>query len=127
MQISQTALVRTVLATALLDTAASASAEPVYLKPGQCIHLGNQEVCAMMGDIPGATAAPVKPNLVHLCRYGFHVGRELPDLKNYALFQVLIRNDGTRVETLIKHFGTGDKDKAECDKEAEGLNETAKK
>jgi hypothetical protein len=96
-----------------------ASADPLYLKPGQCIHLGNQEICAMMTDVPGG---PVKLNIVHQCQYDFHPGRELPDLKNWALVQVVIKADGKKVQMLIKQFGTGDKDKAACDQEATSLN-----
>lgn len=95
--------------------------EAIYLKPGQCILVGGQQVCALAGD----SSADHKKAPLYVCRYGMHEGAEIPDLKSYALFQVAFRDDGSKVETLIKQFGPTAKD--QCEKEAEKREATGYK
>lgn len=101
-----------------------ASATPIYLKPGQCVLVGTQDVCAMASDqAPSSTA---KLTTLHLCRYALHPGAEIPNLKNHALFQVVTTETGSKSETLIRQFGINDSDRDACQKEADRLNGSPK-
>ena len=91
-----------------------AVAEPIYLQPGQCILIGSQQVCAMQ---PSGTMANQESQTIYSCQYGMHKDAEVSDLKSYALFQMIIRPDGRKIETSIKNYGMNGK--SECEKEAE--------
>ena len=105
----------TLLATGLTALfAGAAHADPIYLQPGQCIMVGAQQVCAMSAD---QATAVLKPTILWTCRYGNHQGSEVPDLKNYALYQVRIDPSGAKNETLVKSYGPNDK--KICEKEAD--------
>lgn len=100
--------------------APGALATPIYLKAGQCILVGTQDVCAMAADQPGNATG--KLTTLNLCRYGLHPGAEIPNLKNHALFQVVTTSTGSKTETLIRQYGINDSDKDACQKEADRLN-----
>ncbi len=106
-------LVPTLAVLAWLPTARAA--EPITLRPGQCILIGSQQVCAMATDqvLPAAKTSKT----LYLCRYAIHAGSEIPDLKSHALFMVDI-SGGQKVETLVKIFGISDADKLACEAEA---------
>ena len=97
--------------------ATAARAEPIYLKPGQCILVGSQQVCAMQVDQPEAQT--MKTQLLYVCRYGMNAGSEVPDLKSYALFQINLQESGTKFETQLKNYGPSDKGKQACEAEAD--------
>jgi hypothetical protein len=105
--------------------AAVARADAIYIKPGQCILVGAQQVCALAADVPGAPSHTT--SVLHLCQYGIHPGAEVANLKTYAVMQVMMRDDGAKVETPLKHYGMNDADKAACEKEADRLNAEGKK
>ena len=118
-------LVMAILVPGALAAAPMAQAEPIFIKPGQCIQIGTQQVCALTGDtipVVGHTT-----QILHLCQYAMHPGAEVSNLKTYAVVQVMMRDDGTKVETALKHYGMNDADKAACNKEADRLNAEAKK
>ena len=93
---------------------------PIYLKAGQCVIIGTQEVCAMTPD----TAAPNKStsDVVHICRYALNPGAEIPNLKNYAVVRITTTASGSKTEAILKQFGISDSDKVLCDAEVEKLN-----
>lgn len=107
--------------TALL-TASAAFAAPVYLKPGQCVQIGSQEVCAMQTDATTGKVVTAANDVVHICTYDLHKGAEIPNLKNYAVIRVVTTPDGYKTETILKQFGISDPDKANCDAEVARLN-----
>lgn len=114
-----------VAAAAWLSCASSAMATPIYLRAGQCILVGTQEVCSLTNDQSTAISATTT-QLIHKCVYGKHPGAELPDLKSYALFQTMVSSNGVKVETLIRNYGTTDAEKNTCQREADRLNEAKK-
>ena len=96
-------------------TSSTGMADPIYLKAGQCIIVGTQQVCAMAQDV---TTTDVKQQILYVCRYGNQPGAELTDLKSYALFQVQVNGTtGAKTETMVKNYGPNDKEV--CEKEAE--------
>jgi len=105
----------------LISTASVGFAQmaPIYLKPGQCILIGGQQVCAMMGDKIGADGSvqdPPKPLTMKVCKWGAaddaHEG-----VKGYGVYQVVVKDDGSKTETLLKSYGPVDQ--AGCEKEAQ--------
>lgn len=103
-----------------------ALAEPIYIQPGQCIGVGNQQVCALQTNpaaaLPSATPAGAgdQTTTLYTCRYGLHSDAEVPDVKSYALVQVIIKPDGKKIETNLKNYGLHKK--AECEKDADARN-----
>jgi hypothetical protein len=100
--------------TCAAGAARTAAADPIYLRAGQCIIVGTQQVCAMAADVP----VDSKQQILYVCRYGMMPGAELSDLKSYALFQVQVNGQtGAKSETIVKNYGPNDKEI--CEKEAE--------
>lgn len=97
------------------------AAETIRLKPGQCIFIGTQEVCAMSPD-QAATAEAAKPRPIYMptCRYGDKTDE--PGSKGYALVQIQLKDDGTKTETVVKTYGSMEKDKHECERDAQQLD-----
>lgn len=116
--------IRQAAAALCLWTAGTATATPIYLRAGQCILVGTQEVCSLAADQVGSTS-PVT-QLLHSCRYGTHPNQEIPGLKSYALFQTMVSSTGAKVETLMRNYGTTDAEKETCQREADRLNEPKK-
>ena len=104
---------------AAIQSASVFAGEPIHLKPGQCILIGSQEVCALKGDDPNADVKP-KPTKLATCKYG-DKGDE-PGMKGYTLYQIVIKEDGSKTETSVKSFGSLDNDKADCEKAARELD-----
>lgn len=86
------------------------ASETIYIKPGQCVMVGAQQVCASSTD-----AAATAGDVTYACRYGEHRGGDLPGYKTYGLVK-LNNQDGKVTETLIKDFGIKGKEK--CDEAA---------
>lgn len=112
-----------VIGTVLTLGASAAQSSPIYLKPGQCILVGSQEVCAMQGDSP--TANKVAQDVVHVCRYAMNPGAEISNIKNYAVVRITTTVSGAKSDTILKQFGISDGDKAACEAEVERLNAAA--
>lgn len=95
-------------------------ANVIYLKPGQCIVVGNQQVCAMELD-KSAKLQNQKEKYIFRCKYAKHPGSDFVDLKTYAVVRIAVKNDGnTSEEIVIKDYGPNKK--AECEKDAEQKN-----
>lgn len=96
--------------------------ETIRLKPGQCILIGSQEVCAMRPDDPAAVSAPAapRPTMIASCKYGDRADAE--GMKGYTLFRIGVKDDGTKAETAVKTYGSMPADKAECERDAERLD-----
>ena len=92
-------------------TPVSAFADPIYVQPGQCIFVGTQQVCAVAAD---SEAKQIQRRL-HVCRYGDYKDSEVPELKSHALIEIMVTNEGKKIETPIKNFGSNGK--AACEKE----------
>ncbi len=106
---------------AALGAGTALAGEPIRLKPGQCILIGSQEVCAMTPDA-AAAAAPTtpRPTLMASCKYGDRADE--PGMKGYTLIQIGLKDDGTKTETAVKTYGSMPADKAECEREAYRLD-----
>ena len=109
-----------VVASALFTTAATAQVSPIWLKPGQCILVGGQQICAQIEDKSGTNPlVPEKPKVtvMNICKWGAaddaHEG-----VKGYGLYRVMIKEDGTKVETLVKSYGPVDQEGCEKDAKA---------
>ena len=96
------------------------ASDTIHLRPGQCIYIGAQEVCAMRADDPASIPAAPRPTTLASCQYGDKANE--PGMKGYTLTQVTIKDDGTKTETVVKSFGSMPKDKADCEKEAARLD-----
>jgi hypothetical protein len=95
--------------------------ETIRLRSGQCIFIGSQEVCAMTPDESARTEpAKPRPTLIATCKYGDRA--DSPGMKGYTLFQVALKDDGTKTETSVKAYGSMPKDKAECERDAAQLD-----
>jgi hypothetical protein len=92
-----------------------ANAQTIFVKPGQCIQIGSQQVCALAAD--GQPAAETNPIIESLfqCRLGEYKDSEFPKLKTHALVKTHLYKDGKKIETVLKNFGLHGK--AECEKE----------
>ncbi|MGE0174733.1 MAG: hypothetical protein AB7T49_18215 [Oligoflexales bacterium] len=90
-----------------------AMADAIFIKPGQCIVVGTQQVCAIKEDGP-ATPTINQNRALTICKFGSYDSEE-PKTKGYALFLVQVKEDGSKTETLIKSFGPAGK--ADCEKE----------
>jgi len=100
------------------STQSNAQMAPIYLKPGQCILVGGQQVCALMEDKKGVDSSGAeipKPLYMKVCKWGAaddaHEG-----VKGYGLYQIVVKDDGAKVETLLKSYGPVDQ--AGCEKDA---------
>jgi hypothetical protein len=85
--------------------------ETIYIKPGQCLMVGSQQVCAT-----GSDAAASPGEVTYACRFAEHRGGDLPGYKTYGLIKLTTGTNGKVTETLIKDFGLKGKDK--CDEAA---------
>lgn len=105
---------------ATLFAPAALAVEPVYLSPGQCILVGGQQICALASDAQAHGGAPATGiiHTDHLCRYALHANSETPDVKNYAVVRVDTMANGKKIEMVLKQYGVGDADKANCEKDA---------
>lgn len=108
---------RTILLAITLLCSSAAFAEPIYLQPGQCILVGSQQVCALQTS---AVSTAGEPQTLYLCRFGLHKGSEIPDMKSFEMFQVVIQPNGQKIETALKNYGMNGKDQCEKDAEAKG-------
>lgn len=100
----------------ILPMVASAAA-PIYLKPGQCLLVGEQQVCALKDDATTSRPAP-RPGheqTMDLCRYGAMENMEPKDAKGWSLVRVTIKDDGSKVETIINSYGPLEEHKKECE------------
>jgi hypothetical protein len=90
-----------------------ALADAIFIKQGQCIVVGTQQVCAIKDD---DTKVPsINQNrAMSICKFGSYDSDE-PKVKGYSLFLVQIKEDGSKTETLIKNFGPAGKE--DCEKE----------
>jgi hypothetical protein len=104
-----------------LTVAGSSLAAPIYLRSGQCIIVGGQEVCALSEQ---TTQTVTK--IFHRCDYGTHAGAEIPGLKSYAVIQIVMNTSGTKNETVLRNYGSTDAEKAACQQEVDRLNEPKK-
>lgn len=88
---------------------------PIYVKPGQCILVGSQEVCALQADTAPSTSSR-SPTVIHSCHYG---DLERPDTqgasKGWNHMMITLKDDGSKVETLVKSYGPLDEHKKECE------------
>lgn len=114
------------LATIMITPVALAQTwNTIHLKPGQCVLIGNQQVCAMMpdattGNIPVPTATPDPGKTRFACRYATHKEAEVSDVKTYAVIENTSYANGHKDTNFIKGYGmTG---KAECEKDADARN-----
>lgn len=96
---------------------AVASAQTIFVLPGQCINVGAQQVCGQAA--PGTAIQPAKSDVMYLCRFGKYEGSETPEMKSWALFQVRVNDNGTKVETLVKNFGMNAQEACEKAAQAE--------
>lgn len=92
---------------------AAASAQTIFVLPGQCINVGAQQVCGQAAAGPGTAVQPTKSEVMYLCRFGKYEGSETPEMKSWVLFQVRVNDNGTKVETQIKNFGMNAQDACE--------------
>lgn len=104
-------MLKQVCSVAFLVISVTASADPIYVQPGQCIFVGSQQVCAMEA---GSAPKEIQRRL-HVCRYGHYKDSEVPELKSHALIEIMVTNEGKKIETAIKNFGSNGK--AACEKE----------
>ncbi len=103
-----------------LAATAAVAGEPVYLRPGQCVIVGAQQVCAMQVDATTAATPKVTATKLASCRYGERI--DDANLKGWTLYQVVIGDDGKKTETAVKSFGNFDSDKAECERERAAMD-----
>ena len=97
-------------------------ADTIYLKPGQCIIIGNQQVCAMELDkVSAVNPSTQKATYIFRCKYAKHPGSDFVDLKTYAVVRIQTKNGSNAAEEIvIKDYGPNKK--AECEKDAEQKN-----
>ena len=80
----------------------------IWLQPGQCIVVSNQQICAQRSDHPSdkPTAKKERPNReVHTCKNGVKDETD-PNLKGWAHVVVVMNADGKKVsEEVIKTYG----------------------
>jgi hypothetical protein len=99
---------------------------PIYLKPGQCLVVGSQEVCAMQSDATAPTAPVAKATVVHTCRYGDLENPDVKDAKGWSHIMITLKEDGSKVETIVKSYGPLDEHKKECEVEARRVESRSK-
>ena len=92
----------------LVFAATAFAGETIYIKPGQCVMVGAQQVCATSAD-----AAATAGEVTYACRFAEHRGGDLPGYKTYGLVKLTTGANGKVTETLIKDFGLKGKEK--CD------------
>ena len=104
--------------------------ETLHISPGQCIWVGQQQVCALPlnqdnNPPPDIINKPKtkepkaeKSQIIYVCRYE-KSETDQTSLKNYALYQIIIKPDGSKTETQLKIFGVFSSDKKNCEREAE--------
>jgi hypothetical protein len=110
----------------LLATPSFAQSTPVWntvhLKAGQCVLIGNQQVCAEAcgaatqgGVIP--TPTPIITKSRFACVYDKHPEAEVRDVRTYAVIETVTTTGQPKERHFIKGFGmTG---KADCEALAE--------
>ena len=98
---------------------------PIYVKPGQCILVGSQEVCALQTDAAPASKPP-RPTVIHTCRYGELEKPEVKDAKGWSYVMITLKDDGSKIETIVKSYGPLDEHKKECEEEARKIQNLAK-
>jgi hypothetical protein len=108
-------------------SSALAMAQTIYIKPGQCIQLGSQQVCAQMNDTYPAVVNDPNPIIETLfsCRLGEYKDSEFPEFKTHALFKIHVFKDGKRLETQLQNFGLHGKDA--CEKERKSAEKAEEK
>lgn len=99
---------------------------PIYLKPGQCLVVGSQEVCAMQADAPASAPPVAKPTIIHTCRYGDLENPDVKDAKGWSHIMISLKDDGSKVETMVKSYGPLDEHKKECEAEARKVESRSK-
>ena len=114
-----------VAAFALISTVASAGA--IQIKPGQCVVLNGQEVCALSCDPTTTvlTTNAVKDTVTYKCRYAKFDDAELRDVKTYGLVETTLKPSGAKMDNMLKNYGL--KGKEECEKAADEKNAAASK
>ena len=100
--------------------------QTIFVKPGQCVQVGAQQICAQITGSEG-TAGDSNPivETVFNCRLGEYKDSEFPNLKTHALFKVYVYKDGKKVETQLQNFGLHGKDA--CEKERRFSQEKSEK
>lgn len=90
------------------------ASETVYLKPGQCLLIGSQQVCALQQDQthPIEPKGPPPPIKVSQCRWGAFDDTD-KKAQGWAHFLVTVQENGTKTETMIRYFGPADKEGCE--------------
>jgi len=97
-----------------MASSAFAQLSPIWLRPGQCVMISNQQICA---EKPGATdsssttTTPSGPTVSLkslLCKWGAKDDSQ-PGLTGYGLYQMTVMTDGTKQEVLLKNFGPADR------------------
>ena len=90
---------------------------PIYVKPGQCILVGSQEVCALQAE-SAQTATSSLPTVLHTCSYG---NLDHPEnhgaTKGWRRLMIRVKEDGTKIETIMKSYGPLDEHRKECENE----------
>ena len=92
----------------------------IWLRPGQCIVVGNQQICAQRMDDPGALGGKPNPNReVHTCKNGIKDEVD-PKLTGWAHVVIVMGPNGKKLsEEVIKTYGpVGQK---ECETELKTL------
>lgn len=91
--------------------AAAAQLSPIWLRPGQCVMISSQQICAENPTQPqnATTTTTVNPaNVVDqrllVCKWGVEDAAE-PGIKGWGLYQVKIMGDSSRQEVLVKSYG----------------------
>lgn len=104
----------------------SSPMQPIYLKPGQCIMMGAQQVCAMMpdGQPPMPPPPPPGPMKVSHCRWGAFDEAD-KKASGWAHLLLTLKEDGTKQETVVRYFGPADKEG--CEKAARETQRQLKK
>lgn len=99
-----------------------ALADTVNIRPGQCIMIGGQQVCALAcdGTTMGMVPTP-SPRIItnSVCKFG--AVDEDDKIKGYGHYLIRINPDGSKVENLLKNFGPAGKQ--ECEREAKSYHD----
>ncbi len=105
----------------LLISSYSLFADTLHLRPGQCIMVGTQEVCALsvQDPSPNTSSSQKKYSEISICKFGAkEEGTTENPLTGYGHYLIRINEEGNKTETLIKYYDPTKK--AHCESDAKG-------
>jgi hypothetical protein len=109
-----------------LASISAAQLSPIWLRPGQCVMISSQQICAenpgqtQQGSTTTTTVDPAKmvDQRLFVCKWGAEDSSE-PGIKGWGLYQVKIMGDSSKQEVLVKNYGAAGQKECEASAKAQ--------